>query len=436
MLGNGERGATVLARGACVLAVMALGCGSNRASLGEGAGGSGTGGPAGTGGAIPGAGGSTGAGGAGLGAGGTTAGDDGGIGPDTGAADAQSQGPATRAFVPTDEKVNSIVINDGVIYVGGYFISSSSTLFPAGIAALDEITLSNMPGWAPQVGPFVNALAATGGRVYAGLEIQADLLALDAVTGNSVSSLPSGNSAVTALAVGGGTIYFGGVFQLVGANPRYEFAAIDATSGALKSWAPNDIVNAGFPAAFAIDGNTVYAGGSFTLSHGSNGTRRYLAAIDATTGVATAWNPAPDGTVFALALSGQVLYVGGAFSTIAGEPRSNLAAFDSATGALLPFDAHVTGLDTEISSVRSLAVHEPTVYVGGRFSMVAGQPRDNLAAVDSSSAGLLPWSPPTTSSGAMTGVTVSTLAASATVVAAGVYGASDIGVAFYPPASP
>jgi hypothetical protein len=69
--------------------------------------------------------------------------------------------------------------------------------------------------------------------------------------------------------------------------------------------------------------------------------RNNLAAIDATTGQARSWNPgvagevggrpAPGhGSVFALALSGSTVYVGGDFTSIAGQQRTNLAALNAA----------------------------------------------------------------------------------------------------------
>ena len=381
----------------------------------------------------------SGAGGATSGAGGSASSTGGVSGADAGAlhdaAVDQSIGPATRAFVATGSSmVRSIVIDNGVIYVGGFFTSSPDRQFPTGIAALDETTLSNQPAWAPQVFPFVNALAVSNGRVYATLDIgNGDLQALDPVTGSPTVSLPSAGEAVTALAVGGGTMYFGGIFQTVGNAARNEFAAVDATTGALKSWAPNDTYAQGWAMAMAISGNTVFAGGSFTLSNGANGTRKFLAAIDATTGAVTSWNPAPNSNVNALALDGNRLYVGGSFSTIAGQPRAQVAVFDLISGVLLPWDPGI--VDPAAPAVKSIAVHGNVVYLGGKFSQIGGQPRGNLAAVGADSAAVLAWSPMTSVSNADPNALVTALAASDTVVAAGINGGSAVtGVAFFAPA--
>ena len=57
-----------------------------------------------------------------------------------------------------------------------------------------------------------------------------------------------------------------------------------------------------------------------------------IAALDATSGLATAWDPSAAAEVFALAVSGSTVYVGGEFDTIGGQSRNNLAAVDATSG--------------------------------------------------------------------------------------------------------
>jgi hypothetical protein len=78
----------------------------------------------------------------------------------------------------------------------------------------------------------------------------------------------------------------------------------------------------------------VYAGGSF-FGAGSIGgqARNNIAALDAGTGLATAWNPNANNAAGCFALDGTNLYVGGSwsagagFTTIGGSPRAHFAAF-------------------------------------------------------------------------------------------------------------
>ena len=97
----------------------------------------------------------------------------------------------------------------------------------------------------------------------------------------------------------GSTVYAGGAFTSIGGQARNYIAALDAATGAATAWNPNanDRVH-----ALAVSGSTVYAGGALHQHRGQ--TRNRIAALDAATGAATAWNPNADGSVGALAVSG------------------------------------------------------------------------------------------------------------------------------------
>jgi hypothetical protein len=77
--------------------------------------------------------------------------------------------------------------------------------------------------------------------------------------------------------------------------------------------------------ALATSARLVYAGGDFSEIGGKE--RDALAALRATDGRATAWNPDPNDPVHALALAAGRLYVGGGFWHIAGFAASGFAAF-------------------------------------------------------------------------------------------------------------
>ena len=74
-------------------------------------------------------------------------------------------------------------------------------------------------------------------------------------------------------------------------------------------------------------GSTVYVGGAYTGIGGQ--TRNYIAAVAASNGAVSAWNPNANSSVLALARSGTTIYAGGAFTTIGGTSRNNLAALDT-----------------------------------------------------------------------------------------------------------
>src|SRR5439155_409227 len=79
-----------------------------------------------------------------------------------------------------------------------------------------------------------------------------------------------------------------------------------------------------------VCGGMVYPGGHFGIRGGQSSS--HIAALDTTTGQATAWNPGANSTVSALAVSGGTVYAGGFFTSIGGQWRSYIAALDTATG--------------------------------------------------------------------------------------------------------
>ena len=88
-------------------------------------------------------------------------------------------------------------------------------------------------------------------------------------------------------------------------------------------------------------GSRVYAAGAFTTVAGQ--ARHDLAALDATTGAVLPWNPDANGEVVSLALSGSVLYAGGVFTTMGGQPRPSAAAVDAASGLATPWSPVTDG---------------------------------------------------------------------------------------------
>lgn len=206
-----------------------------------------------------------------------------------------------------------------------------------------------------------------------------------------------------------------------------------------------------------VVGNIVYAGGSFSNARPAGaapGTglmpRKNLLAFDIRTGVATSFAPQINGEVKSLESSpdGSVLYVGGKFTTVGSATRYNIAAFSTATGALLETfkppvgGSYVTGIVATGSAVyvagligaangvtrKNFAafsntgallgwaptsdlqpdalVLSPTkdkLIAGGRFSMINGVTQRGLAALDLSTGALLPWEAPNTIKNGMGG---------------------------------
>jgi hypothetical protein len=127
-------------------------------------------------------------------------------------------------------------------------------------------------------------------------------------------------------------------------------------------------------------GETVFIGGNFTIAAnhaGTTETRTYLAAENAVTGQLTSFDPSLNGRVYQLRVSPDrtTLYVGGQFTEVDGQPRHDFAAFNIATGAL---DTAVPDLKLN-STVYAVSVSGQSVYLGGSFTSIDGQAHARLA---------------------------------------------------------
>lgn len=145
-------------------------------------------------------------------------------------------------------------------------------------------------------------------------------------------------------------------------------------------WTPH--VTDGQVWAMALIGDTVVVGGDFTSTADARRqaplTRRHLMAFRLSDGQITDFRPELDGPVYALAEGPDgSLLVGGDFTKVNGRHRRSLARLDLATGRLhRSFYAPVDG------DVRTLAVSGGELYVGGYYRSVSGVPRAGLARVD------------------------------------------------------
>jgi hypothetical protein len=163
-----------------------------------------------------------------------------------------------------------------------------------------------------------------------------------------------------------------------------RLAAIDATTAAATAWDPGAAASV---RAIALDGADVLVAGDFTSAGGVS--RSSLAAIDVTTGRPTAWAPEPSNGVTALAVGGGHVYVAGTFAHVGGQNRRWFAELDAATGNATPLTLEPDAFD----SVETIVVDGGTVYVGGSFGSFGGQTRNGLAAFDAGTETVTAWDP-------------------------------------------
>ncbi len=299
-------------------------------------------------------------------------------------AELDSSGQLTSCNPNADNELLTVAVapDGNTVYLGGSFTQVGGQSRNA-IAAIDSSC--QLTAWDPNASGNVQVLAVSGNTVYAGGNFNgvnsiggADrnrIAALDASSGAATSWDPDASGNVQVLAVSGNTVYAGGNFNgvnSIGGADRNRIAALDASSGAATSWDPNAD---GITRALALspDSNTVYAGGNFTTVGGQ--TRNSIAAIDASSGTPTSWDPNADATVrtFAVAVDGNTVYAGGNFTTIGGQTRNRLAALDSSTGSATSWDPSADNV------IYALLASGPTVYAGGEFDTIGTQSNEGYA---------------------------------------------------------
>jgi DNA-binding beta-propeller fold protein YncE len=235
------------------------------------------------------------------------------------------------------------------------------------------------------------------------LPIAVAALLLAALALPSARAVPSATAASTlqfyggevrAIAQIGNTIYVGGSFTSVGYGSgtiaRAYLAALDAASGQLVEGFNPKPDNAVDSLLKSADGTRLYAGGVFNRIGGCTPCDR-LAALNPATGAANpTFHPQPNASVLKMALYGRTLYLGGKFTAVAGVARSRLAAVDAITG----------GLSTRLTlapnqAVRDLALNPTgsTLYLAGSFTSISGTTRYNFASVGTASRALTAWNP-------------------------------------------
>jgi hypothetical protein len=305
-------------------------------------------------------------------------------------------GEATDWDPDPNNDIFTIGVSEDQVLIGGWM--KSVAMVPRHHLAAFDLSTGRVKDWNPNLdGVFVHALAVHRGRLYvggafwnAGGEPRSMLAALDTLTGAATDWKPDADDLVNAVLMRGDTVFVGGNFSHIGGQARDYLAALDANTGAALPWnpSPNDYVE-----ALTSIGNTVYAGGWFTRMGGAD--RNSVAAVDAASGAVLPWQVDARAVVSSFATIGNTVYLGGPFDRVNGQARNGLAAVDGTTGALQPWDPNPVGPRESAwyTSVRALAAHGNTVFVGGDFTQIGGQAHASLAALDPVTGAALVWGP-------------------------------------------
>lgn len=194
----------------------------------------------------------------------------------------------------------------------------------------------------------VSSLALANGRLFVGGLMTVPFVrlgALDPSSGSVVWSAPGITSEVRALAAVGDVLVAGGDFGL---------RAYSTSSFALLTTIPCGSVRALEP---DLAGGSVFVGGRFTSCAGQ--THKNVARLDlATLAVSSTWTPRADGTVLSLVADAGGVFVGGSFGSLNGTPRYRLGKLTDSGGLDAWSSAYVpnSGDVGSAKSVRALDV--------------------------------------------------------------------------------
>lgn len=323
--------------------------------------------------------------------------------------------PQLDRFPQMGAQVSSLDRFGNTLYVGGAFAKAGDST-RLNFAALDIPSLI-YTAWTPKSDGMVNALSHSGNQVFVGGSFQSvggayrqHIAALNVMTGEALDwNVPventHPNTRVSAIATDGSTLYVGGFFDQIKGQSRFNLASINIPTQSLTHWNPEAVLNTptGFVNDILLSDTRIYIGGFFSTVFGQN--RMSLAAFDRSTGQLETWEPNPDRVMNTLTLGPSRLFVGGDFEIIDGLPRDGLAAFDLSTGILddwnpqlsgtspFPTGGGPTGAGNVRPEVRALRYDNGSLFIGGNIDSVNHIPRKFLAAFDTSQDTLTDWNP-------------------------------------------
>jgi PKD repeat protein len=170
---------------------------------------------------------------------------------------------------------------------------------------------------------------------------------------------------------------------------RANILAYNVTTGNLITSFAHTLDAQGLRVVASPDGKKIYVGGDFTTVDGQP--RKHIVAFDTATGALDPnFHPTVSNTVRAIATDGTTVYYGGNFFNVDGRTRTRLAASDAATGALSL--TWKPAADDDTVYAMALSPDRTRLIVGGRFQHLNGTPHVGVGAVDTDTGAIAPWS--------------------------------------------
>jgi hypothetical protein len=292
----------------------------------------------------------------------------------------------------THPDVDAIAISGSDVYIGGSF----TTVNGIGRNYVARWNGSAWSGLGSGTNEAVTAIAIDGSNVYVGsafttvTDSGGDHTVGNVAmwNGSSWSTMDGGvGNTVWALAVGPDGLYVGGNFQTLAGGigsiqrlARWDGSNWHALDGGalLGSDGVDNTVS-----ALAVMGDEVYFGGWMNSSN-TGRAFNHIGYWDANDAEWYALGNSPNDTVYAIAFQGDDVYLGGSFTSAGGVKTPGIARWNPHTGEWAQVGGGVSGC-TGISmagctpTVYTLLVDGDDIYVGGNFTHVGGQAANGIA---------------------------------------------------------
>jgi N-acetylneuraminic acid mutarotase len=291
-----------------------------------------------------------------------------------------------------NNRVNALAVVGNEVFVGGNFtlaggvIANNVARFNTQTNTWSSLGTGSSNGVS---GVVVNALAVVGNEVFVGGVftsaggVSANRVARFNTQTNTWSTLGTGssngvNDQVSALAVVGNEVVVGGLFTSAGgvsANRVARFNTQTNTWSSLGTGSSNGVNSDVY--ALAVVGNEVFVGGGFTSAGGvsANFVARFNTQTNTWSSLGTDSSNGVNSVVSALAVVGNEVVVGGLFTSAGGVSANRVARFNTQTNT---WSSLGTGSSNGVNSgydygaVRALAVVGNEVFVGGDFTLAGG----------------------------------------------------------------
>jgi hypothetical protein len=255
-----------------------------------------------------------------------------------------------------------------------------------------------------------NGYSLLRGYFYQAGKYSGSIVATDPATGNEDLSWPVISGDILAVTPdGNGGFYAGGNIRGVDNEDVGNLVHILPNKTLDRNFLPNPF---GSVYALELRDNILYVGGTFVNIGGES--RYYAAAIDVTTRTITPWNPHLNNHVTSIKVTDTSVILAGLFTQVNNGAilRNKIAAVEKTSGNVI--SGWDLALDGSAWNVYSLTASASTLYVGGSFSTANGIDRSGLVAVSLSNATVdATWNPAPTAFGtpvvhslALTGTTL------------------------------